>query len=92
MVKQDELDFMRLMAQLGSVYYYDTESRTAYERDGGTTFILGRQLGIHDNRIEYLCNKWIDRGWAECGVSARTCWLTKAGVDHFVKATGLADN
>jgi hypothetical protein len=45
---------------------------------------LGLLLGIPAKRTEYILGKWVDKGWLECGVSARTGRLT-------VKGLGAAD-
>lgn len=37
------------------------------------------RLGIHPNRAQYLFEKWVKKGWWECGVSARTGWVTEKG-------------
>lgn len=42
---------------------------------------IGAAIGIHEKRTGYLLNKWIDKGWLECGVSARTGWLTEKGLE-----------
>jgi len=34
-------------------------------------------LGIHYKRAEYLLNKWIDRGWLDCGISCARPWFTE---------------
>ncbi len=36
-------------------------------------------MGMHPKRANYLFEKWIDKGWLECGVTARTGWLTEEG-------------
>ncbi len=41
---------------------------------------VGDALGMGGNRVHYLLDKWIDKGWWECGVSARTGWLTEKGL------------
>lgn len=42
-------------------------------------FQIAELIGMHPKRLHYLCEKWIDKGWLECGVSARTGWLTDVG-------------
>jgi helix-turn-helix protein len=44
-----------------------------------TPLEAGEALGMNAKRISYICEKWINKGWLECGVSARTGWLTEAG-------------
>lgn len=36
-------------------------------------------LGIHAKRAAYLAEKWIKKGWWDCGVSTRSGWFTDAG-------------
>lgn len=47
--------------------------------DGFATDVATR-LGIHPKRAEYLLDKWVSKGWFECGVSLRSGWLTEAGL------------
>jgi hypothetical protein len=39
----------------------------------------GVALGIPAKRVEYLCQKWTDRGWYDYGIAVDTGWLTTAG-------------
>lgn len=38
------------------------------------------QVGINEKRACYLYDKWTGRGWADCGVTIRSSWLTEEGV------------
>lgn len=38
----------------------------------------------HPKQIELMCQRLVDRGYMECGVSARTGWLTQKGRDALV--------
>lgn len=38
---------------------------------------VGAELGIHAKRVEYLLDKWSERGWWDYGISARTGWFTR---------------
>jgi len=40
---------------------------------------LAEEQGMHPRRAEYIYEKWIRKGWWECGISRRTGWLTEAG-------------
>ncbi len=45
---------------------------------GDVPMYAGAALDIHPNRVHRICEKWITKGWFECGVSARTGWITDA--------------
>lgn len=47
---------------------------------------LGAEFGMHHKRIQFLLEKWGDKGWWECGVSERTGWLTDKGLAEAQKA------
>lgn len=73
-MKPDELIFLR-------------ECQKTVHRIVGGEWIKGEapmdvyeRLGMNRKRAEYLCQKWVDKGWMECGVSARTGWLTDEGM------------
>jgi hypothetical protein len=36
-------------------------------------------VGMHEKRSAAIYAKWVARGWAEYGVTLRTCWLTNEG-------------
>ena len=46
-------------------------------------------LGIPEKRAEYILNKWIGKGWFECGVSVFSGWLLPKGLEEAqkIKAT-----
>ena len=46
---------------------------------------VGISLGMHHKRVDYILNKWTNKGWWNYGVSARTGWLTEAGVSKAVE-------
>lgn len=79
-MKDDE---RRLLLELARLQ--DARGRRPPEDQIATT--VGTRDGMHPRRAEYLFNKWIDKGWWECGVSARTGWLTPAGL---AKAAALS--
>ena len=37
---------------------------------------IAKELDIPEKRAHYWLEKWIRKGWFECGVSVRTGWLT----------------
>ncbi len=39
-------------------------------------------MGIHENRANYILEKWDDKGWWNCGVSLRTGWLEPKGIEQ----------
>lgn len=41
---------------------------------------IGKRLGMHWKRAEYLLDKWTGKGWWECGVTLRSGWLTEKGL------------
>jgi hypothetical protein len=38
-------------------------------------------VGMHEKRSAAIYQKWVDRGWADFGVSLRTLWLTPTGIE-----------
>lgn len=44
-------------------------------------FEIAESLGMNYKRAQYLYLKWSERGWWDYGVSARTGWLTEAGME-----------
>lgn len=38
-------------------------------------------VGMNEKRAEGVYEKWIARGWADCGVSLRTTWATPKGIE-----------
>jgi hypothetical protein len=64
-MKQDELD---LLVALGK------------ELDEfGKAKIIGKTILMHNNRLNYILNKWIDKGWWECGIGPQSGWFTDEG-------------
>ncbi len=41
---------------------------------------IGEEVGLSAKRVDYLLEKWTQRGWWEYGVSARTGWFTPQGI------------
>lgn len=37
---------------------------------------LAEELEINANRAQFLCEKWVDKGWADCGISPLACFFT----------------
>ncbi len=44
-----------------------------------TPMLAGEALGMNEKRVTYICEKWLNKGWLDCGISARSGWLTEAG-------------
>jgi hypothetical protein len=40
-----------------------------------------RELGIHEKRAAYICEKWTRKHWYEYGVSVLAGWLTTDGLN-----------
>jgi len=40
---------------------------------------VAEQIGIPEKRLQYILEKWTDKGWWDYGVSACTGWFTEAG-------------
>lgn len=67
MIKNDELEFLRVVAQRGKCRVIPSV------RD------LIAQCGIHPKRACYLLEKWTRNGWYEYGVSLDLGWITEKG-------------
>ncbi len=48
---------------------------------------IAAEIGLNQKRAWYLCDKWISKGWWDCGVNALSGWLTDDGKVIF----GLVD-
>ncbi len=68
-MKLDERQLLVLLAQ-----------RNEEPRRPFATHLATEALKIHPKRTEYLLEKWVSKGWWECGVSLRTGWLTEKGL------------
>ena len=53
---------------------------------------IATELGMNTKRACYLCEKWIDKGWWECGVNALAGWLTEEGKAAFGLNADLLPN
>ena len=40
-----------------------------------------RELGIHEKRAAYICEKWASKGWHDYGVNVLAGWLTEDGLN-----------
>lgn len=40
---------------------------------------IAAYLGMNQKRAWYLCDKWMSKGWWDCGVNALSGWLTDKG-------------
>lgn len=73
MRKPDELALLELLKS-GMKRPYNTL---------GVAFVYGcaAAVGMHENRLHYILEKWADRGIWEYGMSARTGWFTPDAFD-----------
>lgn len=69
-MKPDEAAFLKELAA----------SRPRPTREAPFATDIGVRLGLHPKRAHYLLEKWLDKGWWECGVSVRSGWLTGEGL------------
>jgi len=70
-MKDDEVRFLVKLAR----------ERPKQAADGPFADAVGASLGIHPKRVDYLLQKWTDKGWWNYGVSARSGWLEPAGIE-----------
>ena len=51
--------------------------------DDGNTSVrqLVADIGMHEKRAAYICEKWIGKGWYEYGVNVLAGWLTPEGIN-----------
>ncbi len=46
---------------------------------------------MNEKRKEYLCEKWVGKGWYDYGVTARSGWLTAEGKEAAQKIKEAQD-
>ena len=70
-MKPDELKlFLALADEHGGPY---NPSQGKFARD------IGKEMGMHPKRINYLCEKWTQKGRYEYGTCVDLGWLTPQG-------------
>lgn len=50
--------------------------------------VIDKAGTYESKRVRRILEKWIERGWWDCGVSPWAGWLTEAGREALRKAVG----
>lgn len=67
-MKKDEREFL------------DELQRSAAANEHPYVREIAEELGIHEKRAAFICDKWEKKGWYAYGVNILAGWLTPAGM------------
>jgi len=79
MIKEDEkILYREIKKRTGSPYEpYIKDRPLEYE----TPREVGESLGMNPKRVQFLLEKWNDKGYMECGVNEGNGWMTPEGIE-----------
>lgn len=61
-------------------------AKTLFKLVKGKPYVAGTATKYSgDKKLMYYLDKWIKKGFWECGVSVRSGWFTEEGIEYFKK-------